>query len=203
MDVQVTPTTRKVLEVVVARTIVVGICVVLRCLRWTVLEELVVNGSGTIRRARGLHKSNLVRFPYSNNNRLNIKIMVARITLWTFQLPFFKDPYKQWRGCKDSDTLGSCMPKKELDGERCVSEDQCTNCTFGKCVQLSKYKDSAGFSYTKKPDGNSFCKLCTIGHLETLKKELYGTVYKKFGNFRETVTVFFISYNIGWYKMLR
>ena len=48
MSALVTLTTRKALEVVAAKTIVAGICVVLPCLLLNVLKERIANGSGTI-----------------------------------------------------------------------------------------------------------------------------------------------------------
>ena len=98
----------------------------------------------------------------------------------SLSIAFFKAPYEYFRGCKDIHGLGFCTE----EGERCVTENQCSNCTFGKCIQLAKDKDSKGFSYSKKLDGTSHCKLCTIKQLGTLQKEHHWVVYKISGNLR-------------------
>ena len=75
------------------------------------------------------------------------------------------------------------------EGKRCVSEDQCTNCAFGKCIQLAKETDSEGFSYSKTPNGTTSCNLCTLEQLSTLQTEAHWAVYKKSGDSRVALPI--------------
>ena len=91
-------------------------------------------------------------------------------------------------------------------GKRCVSETECSDCTFGKCIQLAKEKNSEGFSYSMKPGGTSSCRLCTVEQLSTLETmvatdnddDKFGNnwaVYKKSGNTISCMAITSYSFN--------
>ena len=87
---------------------------------------------------------------------------------WVAQVT--QDPYEYFQGCKTVRN-GECLE----EGQSCVSENQCTNCTFGKCIQLAKQRYSIGFSYSRQTYS---CKLCTLDQLDTLQKEVIGQFIK-------------------------
>ena len=96
---------------------------------------------------------------------------------------------------EDSSSVGS---KVYYTGKRCVSENECTNCSYGLCLQLANKKDSEGFSYSTKPDGASSCNLCTIEQLDTLQTMFvfdddefsnHWAVYRRSGNVTVDVTM--------------
>ena len=59
-----------------------------------------------------------------------------------------------------------------------MSANECTNCTFGQCIQRAKEKYSEGFSYSISNE----CKLCTKDQLETLEREEGWGVYTRKGD---------------------
>ena len=63
------------------------------------------------------------------------------------------------------------------DGQKCLSLNECTDCTFGKCIQLAKEKNSKGFSYST----NKECKLCANEHFANLREEEGWAVYARKG----------------------
>ena len=85
-------------------------------------------------------------------------------------------------GCKDL-RMGYCVNRDE--GYRCNSEDECIDCTFGRCVQLAKEKDAEGFSYFQQisySPSPPTCKLCTIEQLDdwvSLKDDDYWVTYRR------------------------
>ena len=84
----------------------------------------------------------------------------------------FTAPYEHSGGCRDSPFC--------YNGQRCIADDECNNCTFGECIQLAKQKNSAGFSYSAERK----CKLCTNEKLDNLEEEKYWAVYSKKGKLR-------------------
>ena len=88
------------------------------------------------------------------------------------------EPYEYFGGCKDAHRTGHCQE----EGKRCGSSNQCIDCTFGKCIQLAKERNSEGFSYFKRSDGDSYCSLCTTYQLRTLQTDAFWVVYKRPGN---------------------
>ena len=108
-----------------------------------------------------------------------LKILICKTHSKLINYLFFQDPYEYFEGCYQA-RRGYCIG----EGKRCVSDNQCTNCTFGKCIQLAKEKDSEAFSYSKLPNGTSACKLCTTEQLGTLQTEAQWAVYKKSGNWK-------------------
>ena len=114
--------------------------------------------------------------------------------IYTSNLLIFypKGQYKYIRGCKDIHRLGLCTSM----GRSCASENKCVDCTFGKCIQLAKEKDSKGFSYSKRPNGTSYCRLCTMEQLRRPQDDFYSVVYQKIGKFRNPIQVLFILQTI-------
>ena len=82
-------------------------------------------------------------------------------------------PYEHFWGCKNR---RFCQK-----GWKCVSENVCTGCSFGKCIQRAKEGHSQGFSYTSM---DNKCNLCTSRQIEKLISEAGWGVYStiKTGN---------------------
>ena len=104
------------------------------------------------------------------------------------EMTFITAPYEYFDGCRDS---ALCK-----DGRRCLSGNECTDCTLGRCIQLAKVKNSKGFSYSKQ---GGRCNFCSMMQLTTLQTDRYWTVYTRTGNLGLEIDTFEWILNILWF----
>ena len=79
------------------------------------------------------------------------------------------DSYEFYAGCEKG--------KSCTTGKSCLASDECTDCSFGTCLQHANLKLVEGFSYSL----SQVCRLCTKEQLSSLKTLPNWSVYKKKG----------------------
>ena len=80
------------------------------------------------------------------------------------RLAVYAENLHEWKDCKY--------------GKTCVSADECSDCSFGECLQHSKAHHADGFSYSF----SKVCRMCTIDQLSHLETKDNWKVYILKGN---------------------